>query len=201
MTAEFLFSNAHAALVFAFNYSAQYYAPPLMNRLASPGTGSGKGLVGLDGAAQAGFIRAEVHSLGEIAEAILIARAAPRYESCSCRAPCCSGRKPNKEWTAAIAVLADYVRTTALAGCTSNGLLRREYVVRYFSPKDQRTGLEALADKHGVHRDTASAHYGRVARLFGGSRKGRETTPGLEDVAKNAIDDKLRALGLVGENE
>ena len=198
VTEDFLFSSAHAALVFSFNYSSQYYERPLMTRLASPPTGGGKGLAGMDGAAQAGFIRAEVQSLGTIAEAILIARMAQRFESCSCRASCCSGRKPNREWTAAIAVLADHVRATALAGCTSNGLLRREYVVRHFSPKDQRIGLEALAEKHGIHRDTASAHYGRVAKLLGGSRKGRDQVPGLEDTAKNAIDARLREIGLVG---
>lgn len=199
MKEEFLFNSAHAALVFAFNFSAQQYDRPLMNRLAAPAFGSGKGLAGLDGAAQAGFIRAEVSTLGKLAEAILIARTAPRYESCECRSSCCSGKKPNKEWTNAIGVLADHVRNTALAGCTAHGLLRREYVVRYFSPKDQRVSLEALAERHDIHRDTASAHYGRVALLFGGSRKGRDTTPGLEDAARNAIDDRFREIGLIGD--
>ena len=75
--AEPLFINAHSALVFAFNFSGQCYDRPMMNRMAAPSVGTGKGLVGLDGAAQAGMIRGEVKSLGKLAEAILIARFAP----------------------------------------------------------------------------------------------------------------------------
>lgn len=195
-----LFDNAHGALVFAFNFSGQCYDRPMMNRMASPAVGSGKGLVGLDGAAQAGMIRSEVKAMGKLAEAILIARVAPRVTPCSCRSACCSGHKPNKEWTDAISVLADYVRTTALAGCTSNGMLRREYVVRYFTRKDERISLEALAEKHDIHRDTVSAHAAKVALLLGGAhpKKGKPGVPGLESAAMDAIEDRLRDIGMVG---
>lgn len=195
-----LFESAHGALVFAFNFSGQCYDRPMMNRLASPAVGSGKGLVGLDGAAQAGMIRAEVQTLGRLAEAIIIARIAPRSVPCHCRSACCAGHRPDKEWTDAISVLADYVRTTALAGCTSNGMLRREYVVRYFTRKDDRISLEALADKHDIHRDTASAHAAKVALLLGGAqpKKGRPGVPGLESAAMDAIEDRLRGIGMVG---
>lgn len=195
-----LFESAHGALVFAFNFSGQCYDRPMMNRLASPAVGSGKGLVGLDGAAQAGMIRAEVQTLGKLAEAIIIARMAPRSVPCHCRSACCAGHRPNKEWTDAISVLADYVRTTALAGCTSNGMLRREYVVRHFTRKDDRISLEALAEKHDIHRDTASAHAAKVALLLGGAqaKKGKPGVLGLESVAMDAIEDKLRGIGMVG---
>ena len=200
MTDEPLFHSAHSAMVFAFNFSGQSYDRPMMNRLASPAVGSGKGLVGLDGAAQAGMIRAEVQTLGKLAEAIIIARIAPRSVPCHCRSACCAGHRPNKEWTDAISVLADYVRTTALAGCTSNGMLRREYVVRYFTRKDDRISLEALAEKHDIHRDTASAHAAKVALLLGGAqaKKGRPGVPGLESAAMDAIEDRLRDIGMVG---
>ena len=198
---EPLFESAHGALVFAFNFSGQCYDRPMMNRLASPAIGSGKGLVGLDGAAQAGMIRAEVQAMGKLAEAILIARIAPRSMPCSCRSSCCSGHKPNKEWTDAISVLADYVRTTALAGCTANGMMRREYVVRYFTRKDDRISLEALAEKHDIHRDTVSAHAAKVALLLGGAhpKKGKPGVPGLESAAMDAIEDRLRDIGMVGQ--
>ena len=197
---EPLFESAHGALVFAFNFSGQCYDRPMMNRLASPAIGSGKGLVGLDGAAQAGMIRAEVQAMGKLAEAILIARIAPRSMPCHCRQACCSGKKPNKEWTDAISILADYVRTTALAGCTSNGMLRREYVVRYFTRKDDRISLEALAEKHDIHRDTAGAHAAKVALMLGGAqpKKGKPGVPGLESAAMDAIEDRLRDIGMVG---
>ena len=195
-----LFDSAHGALVFAFNFSGQCYDRPMMNRLASPAVGSGKGLVGLDGAAQAGIIRAEVQTLGKLAEAILIARIAPRSMPCHCRQACCSGKKPNKEWTDAIGFLADHVRTTALAGCTANGMLRREYVVRYFTRKDDRISLEALAEKHDIHRDTAGAHAAKVALMLGGAqpKKGKPGVPGLESAAMDAIEDRLRDIGMVG---
>lgn len=197
---EPLFESAHGALVFAFNFSGQCYDRPMMNRLASPAFGSGKGLAGLDGAAQAGMIRAEVQAMGQLAEAILIARLAPRVTPCSCRSSCCSGHRPNKEWGNAIAVLSDHIRTTALAGCTSNGLLRREYVVRYFTRKAERISLEALADKHDVARNTVSAHAAKVTLLLGGvqARNGKPATPGLEEIAMNAAEDRLRDIGMVG---
>ena len=195
-----LFESAHGALVFAFNFSGQCYDRPMMNRLASPAIGSGKGLVGLDGAAQAGMIRAEVQAMGKLAEAILIARIAPRSMPCHCRQSCCSGKKPNKEWVDAIGFLADHVRTTALAGCTANGMLRREYVVRYFSPKELRMSLELLAEKHDIARNTVSAHNAKVATWLGGvpAKKGKEGMPGMETAAMDAIEDRLRDIGMVG---
>lgn len=195
-----LFESAHGALVFAFNFSGQSFDRPLMNRLAAPAIGTGKGLVGLDGAAQAGMIRAEVQTLGRLAEAILTARLAPRSTPCNCRSACCSGHKPNREWTDAIAYLSDHIRTTALAGCTSNGILRREYVVRFFTRKEDRISLELLAERHDVARNTVSAHAAKVALLFGGhqARKDQAAVPGLESAAMNAIEDRLRETGMVG---
>ena len=193
------FTSGHDALVFAFNVSDQAYDRPMMNRMASPSLGKG-GLAGLEAPAQAGMIRAEVQTLGKLAEAIIIARIAPRSVPCHCRSACCAGHRPNKEWTDAISVLADYVRTTALAGCTSNGMLRREYVVRYFTRKDDRISLEALAEKHDIHRDTAGAHAAKVALMLGGAqpKKGKPGAPGLESAAMNAIEDRLRDIGMVG---
>lgn len=196
-----LFQNAHGALTFAFNFTGQAYDRPMMNRLASPAIGSGKGLVGLDGAAQAGMIRAEVQAMGKLAEAILIARVAPRTKPCSCRSSCCAGHKPNKEWTDAVAYLADYVRTAVYAGCVVNGLMRREYLVRYFTKKDERTSLEALADKYDIARNTVSAHNAKVATWLGGipARKDKPAQLGMEQAAFDAIEDRLRAIGMVGE--
>ena len=193
------FTSGHDALVFAFNVSDQAYDRPMMNRIAAPSIGN-VGLAGLEAPAQAGMIRAEVQTLGRLAEAIIIARIAPRSVPCHCRSACCAGHKPNKEWTDAISVLADYVRTTALAGCTSNGMLRREYVVRYFTRKDDRISLEALADKHDIARNTVSAHAAKVALLLGGAKpkKGRPGVPGLESAAMDAIEDRLRDIGMVG---
>ena len=193
------FTSGRDALVFAFNVSDQAYDRPMMNRMAAPSLGKG-GLAGLEAPGQAGMIRAEVQTLGKLAEAIIIARIAPRSVPCHCRSACCAGHRPNKEWTDAISVLADYVRTTALAGCTSNGMLRREYVVRYFTRKDDRISLEALAEKHDIARNTVSAHAAKVALLLGGAqpKKDKPGVPGLESAAMDAIEDRLRDIGMVG---
>lgn len=195
-----LFASAHSALVFAFNFSGQSYDRPMMNRMADGPKRSGKGLVGLDGAGQAGFIRAEVSALGKLAEAVIVARIAPRSIECPCGSSCCSGHKPNVEWSNAIAYLSDHMRRTALFGCTSNGLLRREYVARYFCRKESRDRLEKLAERYGVDRHTISAHAAKVAAMLGGSpaKKDAPAVLGIEDAAMGAIDDRLHAIGMVG---
>lgn len=196
---DFLFRSAHSALVFAFNFSGQCYERSMMNKLAAPNIGTGKGLAGLDGAAQAGMVRTEVQKMGKLAEAILIARLAPRTNPCACRSACCSGWRINLEWSDAISHLGDHIRNTALAGCTSNAIMRRAYVVRFFTAKDKRESLETIAEKHDIDRNTVSAHSAKVARLFGGSiAKGKEPLPGLESVAMDAIEDRLREIGMVG---
>lgn len=200
MTDQPLFVSAHAAMVFAFNFASDCYDRPIMNRLADGPRAAGKGLAGLDGAAQAGMVRAEVAALGRLAEAIIIARIAPRSTPCSCKSACCSGKRANKEWLAAISVISDHMRTTALAGCTSHGLMRREYVVRYFAGKDQRRNLEELAEHYKIDRKTISAHCGKVSFALGGSpaRNGVSAVTGLEHAAMDAAEERLRACGMVG---
>lgn len=194
------FTSARDALVFAFNVSDQAYDRPMMNRMAAPSLGKG-GLAGLEAPAQAGMIRAEVKAMGKLAEAILIARIAPRVTPCSCRSACCSGHRPNKEWTDAVDYLADYVRTAVYAGCVVNGLMRREYLMRYFTRKDDRVSLEALAEKYDIARNTVSAHNSKVAMWLGGvpARKDKPAQLGMEQAAFDAIEERLRCIGMVGE--
>jgi hypothetical protein len=206
ITEPTLFKDAFSALVFAFNIAAGQsgYDRPMMNRLAAPTTSRGGGMSGLDALGQSGMIRAQIKALGKLNEAILIARTAPRSKPCECKAACCSGVKANKEWTDAIAYLSDYVRTTALAGCTANGMLRREYVVRYFDHKKDRKTIENLARFYQVDRNTISAHAGRVNVLLGGrpARKVKDeylsAEPGLEGLAIARIEELLRDTSVVG---
>ncbi|WP_051516911.1 hypothetical protein [Herbaspirillum sp. RV1423] len=199
-----LFRDGFHALVFAYNITSQGIDRPMMNRLAAPTISRGGGIAGLDAIGQAGMIRSQVEKLGKLQEAILIARTAPRDRPCECKAACCSGNKANKEWTDAIAYLADHIRTTALAGCTANGMLRREYVVRYFTHKKERKSIEAIARQYQIDRNTVSAHAGRVNVLLGGrpARKVKEeyltAEPGLESLALNAVEELLREMEVVG---
>lgn len=184
-TDEALFSSAHSALLFAFNASMQQYDRPIINRMAAQDIGSGKGLAGLDGAAQAGMIRAELKAIGRLHEAILIARIAPRSTPCTCRAPCCSGRRPNREWNEALDWLSDYVRTTARAGRTSDYRIRRGCVEMFFGSS---MTVSRLAHLCGVTRNTVGAHFARVRKLLK-EEEGR---------AQIAIDERLRAAGIIG---
>ncbi len=198
-----LFKDGYHALIFAFNQTGQSIDRPMMNRLAAPTVGKG-GIAGLDAIGQAGMIRSQVKKLGKISESILIARTAPRDRPCECKAPCCSGSKLNREWVEAIAYLADYVRTTALAGCTTNGVLRHEYVVRYFTHKKLRRTIESIASEYEIDRNTVSAHAGKVNVLLGGrpARKVKNeylpAEPGLESLALIQIEELLREREVVG---
>ncbi len=76
------FSSVYGALTFAFNFSADQYAQSPMSKLVkgNGNLGSGKGLIGVDGAAQAGMIMREVCSLGYAEKMYLIALFTPTYE-------------------------------------------------------------------------------------------------------------------------
>ncbi|MHB1372093.1 MAG: hypothetical protein ACYCW7_18110 [Pseudomonadaceae bacterium] len=72
--AEPLFNSAYDAIAFAYRFNCQQYAMTPMAKLMRGQIGTGKGLVGLDGAAQAGFIRGLIEQLGEWEKAALAAR-------------------------------------------------------------------------------------------------------------------------------
>jgi len=183
---EPIFESTHNALTFAFNYSLQQYDAPPMARLMRKAIGSGKGLVGLDGAAQSGFIRAEVARLPIEQQMVLIARFAPSTQECDCGRPCCSGKTAGKEWYEAIGWLTSYAMRAALTGCVSHHRLRQALVMRAFGFKT--ASLDALAETASVHRNTVSDQNQRVQRHM------RE----IETAAARAIDERLRNCGMVG---
>ena len=180
---EALFSSAHSALVFTFNFSMGYYDRPAMNKMAAPAFGTGKGLSGLDGAAQAGFIRAELQSMGLLTEAFLTARIAPRSTVCECRHACCSGHTPNREWVDAIDILSRHA-LSKLSGCLSHGQLRKAIVQRYFGVD---IGLSEAADKCGVNKNTATDHNAKITAAF----KDEEAQ------CMELFEDRLVELGIV----
>ncbi|QWD55204.1 DNA-binding protein [Polynucleobacter paneuropaeus] len=184
---EALFDSAHAAMVFAFNISTQCFDRPLLARMATPARSDSKGLSGLDGAAQAGMIRAEIHALGDLAENILTARFAPSFHPCSCRSKCCSGKQINPEWSGSIAWLANHVRNTALSGTYADYRVRRSCIIRHFQGKQQRITLEALADSCGIARNSAGAYVSRVSKFL----------KVMESQAYGAISDKLQSISVI----
>lgn len=181
---EPLFSSTHAALVFAFNFSHQAYDRPVMNRMAGGPKRSGKGLVGLDGAGQAGMIRAEVATLKPEEQHLVVAKFSPRTDICECRAACCSTRKPAKEWTASIDWLVEYVLRAGLTGQISHYQMRRMLVMKACGVKATQGDI---ADRCGVSRVTVSEYAHRVSKHF---------TAALSR-GEGALDLRLKAAGIV----
>lgn len=204
-TVEKLFRTPQAALVFAFNYSMQQQGRPLMDRLASPAARTGKGLSGVDGAAQAGMIRRELLQLPEVEVAALVARFAPRQMPCNCRSSCCAGYRVNPEWDEAIRVLEQGAQTV-LSGHLSHWRLRRKLVEQVFGVK---VVLKDLAEQCGVRPNTASEHRRIIKRWISGekARHGKggveavAAVDGIESSARKKVDTLLSTLGFVGIDE
>lgn len=195
-----LFTSAHAALVFAFNFNMQQYDRPLMNRLAGKqAASSGLGLSGLDGAAQAGMIRRRVATLPVVYQSILVTRLAPPQLVCECGAPCCCGKQANLEWQGALRIVADYAEREALGNCTVNRPLTLALLMRLFS-LDARH-LSDIAKEVGVAPNTATNHNARLKGwLLGENGRGTgAATPGRDALAMEAAEYVLTEAGIVGQ--
>lgn len=190
---EALFGSAHAALVFAFNFSGQQFDKSAMARLASTPGKAGKGLGGLDGAAQAGMVRAELHACGELVENILIARIAPKSVICECTHACCSGKKPNHEWNNAIVWLTREAMAQ-VAGSLSHYHLRRGIIERYFGVKHNIAELAEICD---VSRNTVAAHQQKLLRWLKGENK--QHMSGIEAQCWARVEMALDAAGMIGK--
>ncbi|AOZ06719.1 DNA-binding protein [Cupriavidus malaysiensis] len=192
---ERLFDSSHDALRFAFSYSGQQYQASAMNKAMSPAIGSGKGLVGVDGAAQAGMIRRELGTLPELHQRVLTARAAPRELPCECRSACCMGKTLNPEWAEAIVWLTDQAMQQ-LSGSFSHYRVRRSILEKIFGVK---IDLVQIAEDCGAHRNTVGEQNKRLKLWIEGERgrRGLNSAPGVEQVAWTAIDIRLKAAGMV----
>jgi hypothetical protein len=180
---EPLFHATHGALMFAFNFVHGSLKKSTLAQLLPPGR-PGRGLSGLDGAAQAGMIKAEVDELQAAHKSMIAARFAPANSPCACRSSCCSGYRENREWQEAVHWLAEYTLSEGLTGTISHVRIRRALVTKYFGV---RTSLVEIAMACGVNRDTVSANNMRVVDRF---KK-------LERHATEAIDERLVRAGII----
>jgi len=183
------FNSAFDAVRFALCYSMQQYGKSIMARQVSP-IGSGMGLVGLDGAGQAGMIRRQMWALPELYLAVLVARAAPRDLPCDCGRPCCSKRKTNPEWKDAITWLTD--ASAGYASGFSHYRVRRAIIERIFGIKNDLAEVTKNCD---AHRNTVSNHNIAVRRWILGDKKTDE--PGVEQSAWLKIEQGLFDNGLL----
>lgn len=106
MSEEPLFKSTHDALVYAFQYANQQSPKtPMTSLMRSVSIGSGKGLSGVDGAAQAGMILAEVCRLPDDQHNVIVARYGHVLHECSH----CEQDAPSEEWRSAIDALSHCV--------------------------------------------------------------------------------------------
>jgi hypothetical protein len=158
---EPLFESAAAAAAFALNFSGENYQLAAINRMAQPSVSSGKGLSGLDGAAQAGMIRAELEAVGLLGESIIIADIAPKTKPCFCKAACCSGEVLNPEWAAAIGVLSNIAKELKICPAYMN--VRHNLLRRFFGVALEITEIARMC---GVSRETVSIHNSKLVSAF-----------------------------------
>lgn len=181
-TAEPIFTSAHEALKFAFSYSSYQYPMSVMAKMMKrrKPLGSGRGLVGLDGAAQAGFVLSEVGQQARLNKAIITARFLERSMVCEC----CGGLGRNPDWWGAICFLAE-ASAGAVSG-VSHSRMRQDLLAKIYG---EPFTLDQIATRFSLDRKTIARH--RNA-LDAWSRK-------VEARAVGAIDERLRDIGMVGE--
>lgn len=175
-----LFASSSSALKFAFEYSMAQYGLNILATLAGNAPPAGRGLVGLDGAAQAGMILREVFDLTDVQAYILTAIFCKSKTECDC----CGGLVDRPEKRQAIKALADLC-SYVMSGHIQNNRFREAMVARYFGDK---CSLGDMAVRYRVDRDTASKHYGKVAKWLKDN----------ESLARMAIDNRLGEIGMVG---
>lgn len=181
-----LWDSPHAALAFGFRYSSDQYPPTALAKMIgrSGDRPPSRGLSGVDGAAQAGMIIAEVLELRNAAhQYALAARFATRGQPCVCGSPCCSKYRRSELWDRCIAELAE-IGLGHLSGHMSNIRLRRTIVARYFG---ERVNVEVMAERCRVHRNTASSQQAKLV----------EWLKALEKDAMNAITNAMAEKGMV----
>lgn len=197
MSDDVLFKSAADALRFAFNYSHQQYDRPLMNRLATKSEGSGKGLVGQDGAGQAGMIRSRLGKLPHMHRMILAARFIPRNFPCSCGSTCCSGKEKNLAWEEAASAVGAYA-CEALEGGAGRYRLRTQLVRRFYGSGDT---LGDVAEEVGVSLRTVESEAPLVIGWLRGYRipQSRQWVHGVDTVAMLAAEALLTEAGFIVE--
>ena len=164
---EPLFDSTYAALAFAYRYSTQQYQPTPMARLMRGTIGSGKGLHGLDGAAQAGIIRAEVDKLREFERHAIVARfAADERESLAAKLHLI---RP------AVASLGTGVHSRRLV----DALVQRYY--------GKRVHLKDLSEIVGIHPNTMTDRWRCIRRVLNE----------IEDRGMDMVELRLQEAGLV----
>ena len=193
-----LFRSTHDALKFAYNFDGTNCTNVM---IGVPPHGNGRGLGGLDGAAEAGNIKRIVHSLGNDTEMIIVARFMPERIICRCGRVCCKGWYASLGWKSALRYLARTLSPVCFGGKGSEEY-RMDVVAHWFRPDEM--SIEEIVEKEEklnpekkVSRSTAYEHFDAVRKFFHSTKKRK----GAEQVVFDAVDNELQRLGIVGDEE
>lgn len=171
-----LFKNAAEAMLFAYRFSSQQYAQSPHAKLMKAGiVGNGKGLVSLDGAGQAGFIRGEIDRMASLHRSCIIARYSIKYEECKC----CGGEKMLDEYKEAIANLSEWA-TQWITGMSVRSM-RHAIIRAYF---ERGISIKDIADRLNVPKSTA---YDQKAKIW-------EKLKQLDSQAQLEASDRLEKM-------
>lgn len=184
-----LFENSEQALSFAYNYTGQNCITARLSPEPLPTTG--KGLGGLDGAAQAGMIKQEVGSAGRLIESLITAKYAPMWLPCGCGHACCSGKVENKEWAEAIPYVVLDVCKNALPEADRWTVVW--CVKAYYSGSILPT--RQIACMASVSEKTIARNFPKIIRYLRGTRE----KEGMDAVAYRTVDRILTTKGVVRE--
>jgi hypothetical protein len=181
---EGIFRSAREALVFALNYQCDQYATSAVARLAREGTiGSGRGLVGLDGAAQAGMVKSRLKTMSDQSVAALIARCMSHQVKCDGSDTANAQMKDSAAWLAAIDEVRRFIETTQ-AHAVVLDVVAVAAIRKFFG---ERKTVQEIADHAGMHRVTAN----RQILII------KAELERLEVEAWAELDSSLRAAGMI----
>jgi hypothetical protein len=159
---EPLFRSAHEALVFAFRYGHdQSPRTPMTGLMQGGAIGSGKGLVGIDGAGQAGMILASLQHLPAEQRDVITVRYGEVHKECHC----CGALVPTREWRDAV---------DALSHCDELGDLPR--AVRLAAVEkalcSRRISMALYASQYSVAERTVRERVAKVKDRLGKAQAG-----------------------------
>lgn len=182
---EGIFKSAAEAVQFALRHSASQFPQSQMGKiLQQPGIGQGRGLVGLDGAAQAGMVLAELQNIPSPSQlAVVYATSVPKIAVCHCGQACCRGWTWTPEFSQATAMIGRIVAENVKAAPNLTkylvGVVRKHF--------GGSVDLALEAELLGIAPKAALAHATRARKYLGP----------VEDSAWQWLSNRLTDVGMV----
>lgn len=183
-----IFKSAYDALTFAYNFNGTNCTHAMIGEIPK---GTGKGLGGLDGAAEAGNIKRIVCSKGADVEAVVVAKFAPHIIPRSIS----KGWYVSIGWLSAIRHLARLAEKKCFAG-SGDEEYRGRIIAKVFGR--EKEAITDIGEKASIPRATAYRHFKAARRYILGGRTGDK---GILQTAIDAIDDEFRMMGIVGNED